>query len=435
MTVPEVAARASRNAVPGTGGLVRSSSLARAMRAVPAGARVVASPCCATPTTLLGGLAQRSSVVPGLRMSAGLLFGDAPYAEAVLTGRLGFRSWQLSATGRRLAAAGAVEYVPARARDVVEHLRSGVDVALVRVTPPDRYGTCSLGPSASYSKELLEHARVRIAEVDPSLPRTLGADVTVPCSLFDHVVDSESPMPTAAMAPPSETANAIAEHVVGLVRDGATLQLGIGAVPEAVARHIAESDVADLRLVGLLSDAVVPALRSGKVRTEPGAARAVELLGAGDIFEFAHENPAVTMMSSCYVHDPLWLAGQPRLLSVCSALEVDLSGQVASEQVAGRLVSGVGGSADFFEGAGLSAGGRRIVALASTTSSGRSRIRGELDPSTAVTLPRHSVDVVVTEYGAAELAGRSLAERAEALAWIAHPDHRDDLHGWRPAAN
>lgn len=401
--------------------------VSEALRLVAAHARVVATPCCATPTTLLAGLAARSREVPGLELSAGLLFGEASYAEDVLAGRLTYRSWQLSASGRPLADAGAADYVPARPRDVLAAVRRGADVALVRVTPPDRHGRCSLGPSASYGRELVEHAAVRIAEIDPTLPRTLGEDVTVPYDAFDAVVDSLDVTPTLAAAPASPLTDAIARQVVGQLGDGCTLQLGIGAVPDAVARALAAADLGDLRLVGALSDAVVPAFAAGRVRAGAGAVRAVELMGSAPVFDLAHENPAIEMASSATVHDPRWLATHDRLVSVCSALAVDLSGQVASEQVAGRVVSGIGGAADFFDGAGMSAQGLRIVALPSRTVSGRSRISPALDATAAVTLPRHSVDLVVTEHGVADLRGRSLAERAEAMVSLAHPEDRDRL--------
>lgn len=401
--------------------------VSEALRLVPAHAQVVATPCCATPTTLLAGLAARSREVPGLELRAGLLFGDASYAEDVLAGRLRYRSWQLSASGRRLADAGAADYVPARSRDVLAAVRRGAHAALVRVTPPDPHGWCSLGPSASYGRELLENAALRIAEIDPTLPRTLGEDVTVPYAAFDAVVDSADAAPALAPSPASSLTDEIGRQVVHLLADGCTLQLGIGAVPDAVARALAVADIGDLRLVGALSDAVVPAFTAGRFRTGAGAVRAVELLGSAPVFDLAHENRVIEMTSSATVHDPRWLAGHDRLVSVCSALAVDLSGQVASEQVAGRVVSGIGGAADFFDGAGLSAGGLRIVALPSRTLSGRSRISPALDATTAVTLPRHNVDLVITEHGVADLRGRSLAERAEALVALAHPEDRDRL--------
>lgn len=393
------------------------------MSTVPAGAVVGASPFCATPTTLLRALASRAESVPGLVLEAGPLLGDERgYLEQVQARRLRLRSWQLGAAARH--SADAVEYVPMRARDVARYLRARVEVAIVRVSPPDAHGYCSFGPSASYTRSLLDASRLRIAEVDSELPRTLGADATYPYDALDHLVAADTG-PCRVRSPESSPhLDAVASHVAELVPDGATLQLGIGAVPDALARVLSGTSQRGLRLLGLLSDASVTLVETGKVETSEGAIQVAELLGTEKVFGFAHDNPAVEMRASDTVHDPAWLARLPRLVSVCSALEVDLSGQVASEEVNGRPLSGVGGSCDFFEGAGLSSGGLRIVALPAAMASGASRIRAYLPANTPVTLARHSVDYVVTEYGIAHLAGRSIDERAEAMMAVVAPEHR-----------
>jgi 4-hydroxybutyrate CoA-transferase len=406
---------------------MRSHSVDQAMRAVEAGSFVAVSPYCSTPTTLLAGLARLAWSMPDLVLAAGLLLGNSPYYDAVLTGRLAFRTWHVSAEDRRLAEANVLEYVPVRARDVAAYLQQRADVALVRVTPPDRQGNCSLGPSASYTKALLNSARIRIAEIDDEMPRTFGRDVTYPYGSFDHVVDADTPTSTYVPALPSAQSAAVAARVRPLIDDGVTLQLGIGAVPEAIARALGTSSATGLRLVGMLGDAMVDLVERGRVSHEPRAIEAVELLGSRRIFDFARERSHVHMLSSQTMHDPAWLARQHRLVSICSALEVDLTGQVASEEVSGRTIAGVGGSADFFEGANLSAGGVRVVALPSVTASGESRVKAELGRGTPVTLPRHSVDYIVTEHGVAYLAGSSVRERAEAMLAVASPEHRDGL--------
>lgn len=170
-------------------------------------------------------------------------------------------------------------------------------------------------------------------------------------------------------------------------------------------------------------------IESGRISTAPNAIQVVELLGSRELFDYADRNPRIAMKSSRFIHDPVWLARQPGLVSVCTALEVDLTGQVASEQVGGRTIAGVGGTADFFEGAHLSPGGVRVIALPALTPSGDSRIKRVLDPGTPVTVPRHSVDYVVTEHGVAHLTGKTVAERARAMADIAAPQHRVVLGG------
>jgi acyl-CoA hydrolase len=274
---------------------------------------------------------------------------------------------------------------------------------------------------------MLTAAQLRIAEVDRQLPRTYGDDVTVPASVFNHMVDSATSTSVYASEPPNQVSDAIAQHIIPMLRDGVTLQLGIGSVPEAIADAVSISDVGDLRLVGMFTDQMVKLADEGRLSLNRHAIQPVELLGTDRVFSFANENRRVEMISSASAHDIGWLGSHPQLISICSALTVDLTGQAASEQIKDRLIAGVGGSVDFFEGAHLSPGGARIVALASRTPKGDSRIMARLPPSTPVTLPRHSVDYVVTEYGAALLRGRSLDERAHALIEVAAPEHRDEL--------
>ena len=401
-----------------------STSLDAAMLSVRAGARVVPSPYCATPDTLLRGLARRAESVPGLVLDTGLLLGGHPYADAVRAGALRCRSWHLAGPARRLAAEGLVDYVACRASDVPALVGAGVDVALVRVSPPDSDGRCGLGPSGSYGRALVAGAALVIGEVDEAFPRTCGPETTVHVSQIDHLVESDTPTPTYGPSRTGPETARIVRTVLDLLPLGAAVQVGIGAVPEAVAGELAASGERDLRLVGLGVDSMVAALRTPGVRLE-----VAELMGTAALFAAADGNPAVRLLPSRTVHDARWLGGIPRLVSVCSALQVDLSGQVASEAVDGVPLSGIGGSADFSDGARLSPGGLRIVALPATTPAGASRISAALGPGTPVTIPRHGVDVVVTEFGAAVLAGRSLRERAEALVAIAHPDHRGALAG------
>jgi acyl-CoA hydrolase len=231
---------------------------------------------------------------------------------------------------------------------------------------------------------------------------------------------------------PTPAAARIAALVAELLPRNPTVQLGIGAVPEAVTVALGEGGLGTVRLVGMGSDHLVRLFDTGALRrsdTFPNSAvTAVELLGTRTILDAAHENPAIGVVSSSTCHDPRWLATLPRLVSVNSALQVDLTGQVSGEGIGGRVLAGVGGSFDFFEGARASDGGLRIVALESTTDGGEtSKIVPALGEGSAVSIPRHSVDVVVTEHGVARLAGRSLAERIDGLIGVASPSHRHAL--------
>lgn len=263
-----------------------------------------------------------------------------------------------------------------------------------------------------------------IAEIDESFPRVHGEHTSIPLRDIDIIVEADTPTSVYEQAEPGEGSRLIAGHILAALPDDATLQLGLGAVPEAVAGALEPGDPRLGPVVGLANDAMIPLLDADGATPR---IRAVELLGTAALLAAADDNPRLWMASSSVVHDPAWLAGQPRLVSICSALEVDLSGQIVSEAAGGRLVAGIGGSADFVDGAHLSAGGLRIVALPAMTTGGVTRIVRQLDTGSPVTLPRHGIDAVVTEHGIAWLRGRSLPERADALAAIADPAHRPDL--------
>lgn len=399
------------------------------MREVVQGARVVATPGCSTPETLLRELGAHSATRPGITLSAGILLGDLPFLPAVVSGQLAMRSWHVTGPMRSALEQGRIGYVPLRASDVPSHVAAATDVLLMRVSPPDGRGYCSFGPSGSYTRAALDAASLVIAEVDGALPRTRG-DTTVHVSEIDHLVEADTPTCLYHGAPPTPVSDRIAAHVVELLPRDPTLQFGIGAVPEAVTAALAGADLGRISVVGMGSDRLVPLFERGLltwVGAEPPVV-AVELLGTPDLFELADDNPAVEVVSSTRCHDPRWLATRPRLVSVNSAVAIDLGGQVASDAAGQRVISGVGGSFDFFEGAQWSPGGLRVLALTSMTADGRhSRVVADLGPGASVTIPRHSVDVVVTEHGVARLAGRSLAERADALIAVADPSVRDSL--------
>ena len=394
------------------------SAAVDALLTLPADAVVGSSPYCATPTTLLSALAE---AVPGMKnptLTAGLLLGESTVYDAIGRGALHLRTWHVSQEARSLSAQGRISYVPLRALDVAKRAFGQLDAAMVRVTPPDRNGQVSLGPSASYSRDMLLAARMRFAEVDETLPRTRGVDVSFSLDDFDVVIDSQTSAGKVRPPEPSERLRRVARNVVALIPDGAAIQLGIGTMSDAIAMELAESSLSGLRIIGMVTDHMLPLMNSSRIQSGSDSVVAVELLGSQELFAWAHENESLLMASSATVHNPLWLSRQPNLVSVCSALEVDSTGQVVSEQLGLHAIAGVGGAMDFFEGAHLSVNGMRIVALPSSTSAGIRRVGNELDGGSAVTIPRHSVDAVVTEHGAAILTGLSLAERRDALALV-----------------
>ncbi len=404
---------------------------ADALAMVPPGAHLVCGPGLGAPPTLLGALGK---VAPGRgwTLSSGLMLGDYPFLDLVRHGELTYRTWHVMAPVRGLVADGTVGYLPIRASRLAGALAArGVDAALVRVTPPDRNGYCSLGPSASYGLDILRLAGVRIGEVDPALPWTSGRTV-VSVSMFDALVETTEPSPEYRSGTADASSLRIADHVLGLLPRDPTIQIGIGAIPESVVAALGGADLGRVRFAGMATDEMVELFEAGvldgaAVDDDP-AIISPELMGTARLMAWADRNPAVALFPSTVSHDAAHLGRTPRFVSINTAIEVDLSGQVNSEMVRGRQVSGIGGSLDFTDAASRSDGGLRVIALPSTTPDGRhSRIVAGIGAGAIVTVPRSMVDAVVTEYGVARLDGLSSRERVDALIAVAHPDHRDEL--------
>ncbi len=391
------------------------------------GGRIIAGAYCGGPTSLLRGVAECSSG-RGWELRTGLLLDDGGMYEAADAGDLRLVTWHITGAGRGLVERGVVDYLPVRASQLEKHIATwDVDAALVRVTPPDADGWCSLGPSAGYMLTAIKTAKSCIAEVDEALPRTLG-QTRVHVSALEVMVPSTTHTPTYRSSQPDAVGQAIARHVLTLLPDRPVLQVGIGNVTEAIVTALAREGVDGLRFVGMATDAMVDLCERGLLDGVYPAIQSPDLLGTQRLMSFAHENPVVGVFPSRVAHSPLRIADHQRLVSVNTAVEIDLSGQVNSEVVAGRQIAGIGGAIDFVEAATHSRGGVRIIALPSTTRDGRrSRIVTRLDTNATVTIPRGMVDIVVTEHGIAQLDGKTIRQRAEALINIAAPQHRQPL--------
>ncbi len=405
-------------------------------RLVTRNARVVAGPGCGTPVTLLrelGRAAIETETRPHLR--SGLLLAY-PFLDALTGGHLRYDTWHVMGDVRPLVDQGLADYLPVRASEVPDLLGSWApDVALVRMTPPDRHGYCSLGPSASYTLPAVLTARTVIGEVDELLPRTMGQN-TFHVSRLAALVTSQDPTPEYPGARLNESSRQIARSVLDLLPSNPTLQLGIGAVPEALIEALADQPESSLRFCGMGCDAMIPLFEEHKISPDalvptPGV-YAAELMGTRRLMEFADQHPGIGLFPSSSSHHAPFLGSQDRFVSINSALEVDLLGQVNAEVRQGRQYAGVGGSTDFFEAAYNSRGGRRIIVLPAATSSGASRIVPRLGTGSVVSVPRQMADLIVTEYGTADLSGCTLNERAERLIAIAPPPARDRLANGLP---
>jgi acyl-CoA hydrolase len=354
-----------------------------------------------------------------------------PFLEEGLEASFSYRTWQCAPPIRHHAAKGTVKYIPMRQGDAVRVFSKGgpwpVDAALIHVCPPDEHGFCSMGVSIGHTLPLALEADLVIAEVNGRMPRVLGNSF-IHLSQIDVVVESDRELleyPSGAQA--GEAEKAIGRFAADLIPDGATIQIGIGAIPEAILDGLDGKQ--DLGFFAMGVDKIVDMVEKGRVRPGPEpSVRVTEILGTRRLFDFVHNNPMVEGRPLPLTINPRVTGMIPRFCSVISAIEVDLTGQVNAETVKGKQISAIGGSFDFVQGALFSEGGRSIIAMTSTTPDGKiSRIVPTLMAGSAVTTPRHCAQYVVTEYGVAEIWGRSLRERARALIQIAHPQFRDQL--------
>jgi 4-hydroxybutyrate CoA-transferase len=353
-----------------------------------------------------------------------------PFLQDGLEESFSYRTWQCAPGIRQHLKKGTVKYIPMRQGDAVRVFsRTGpwpVDAALIQVSPPDAQGYCSLGVSIGHALPLALQADLVIAEVNPQMPRVLGNSF-IHLSQVDFVVAADRPLlEYPSGGEPGEKERAIGRLAAPLIPDGATIQIGIGAIPEAILDGL--TDKRGLHFFAMGVDKIVDMAERGALATQAPSIRVTEILGTKRLFDFVHDNPMVEGRPLPETINPRVTGEITGFCSVISAIEADLTGQINAETVQGKQVSAVGGSFDFVQGALFSEGGRSIIAMTSTTPDEKiSRIVGQLPAGSAVTTPRHSVQYVVTEYGVAEIWGRSLRERALALIDIAHPKFRDAL--------
>ncbi|MFI6455753.1 acetyl-CoA hydrolase/transferase family protein [Streptosporangium amethystogenes] len=383
---------------------------------------------CAEPLTLTERLIEQRAEIGGFRCFLGLPASDTIRPEHA--DHVSFLSYCGGGGNRALHRAGALDILPCHYSTLPDLIESGalpVDVVLVQLSPADGAGRHSLGMADDYLSAAIDRARVVIAEVNDQVPWTHGAR-TLTAADLDVIVFTSRPPAEIVKSVPGDAEERVAGHVAGLIEDGATLQLGLGALPEAIAARLA--DRRDLGVhSGQIGDAVADLMEAGVItgaRKTVGRGRTVTgtLMGTSRLFRYAHGNPAIELRDTRHTHDPEVLAAQDRLVAINSAIEVDLSGQINAEVARGSYVGAVGGAIDFLRGAARSRGGLPVVALTSTAKSA-SRIVATL--SGPVSTSRADAGIIVTEYGVADLRGLSLDERRARMLAIAHPDHRPAL--------
>ena len=404
-----------------------------AVRVVRSRDRVFVHSVAAAPQRLLAALTARWQELQGVEMIHLHTEGAAPYADAAYAKSFHTNALFVGPNVRSAVEEGQADYVPIFLSEVPSLFRSGVmplDVALVQVSPPDRHGFCSLGVSVDASRAAVQTARRVVAQINPNMPRTHG-DGLLHASNIDLAVLVDDAIPEVPPAALGAEARAIGIHCAALIEDGATLQMGIGAIPDGVLAAL--GDHRDLGIhTEMLSDGVIDLIEKGIVTgarkvSHPGKVVSSFVMGTRRLYDFVDDNPLVALLDAAYVNDTAVIRRNPRATAINSAVEVDLTGQVCADSIGTRQYSGVGGQMDFMRGASLSEGGKPIIALPSVTSSGETRIVPFLKPGAGVVTTRAHVHYVVTEHGVARLYGKNLRQRARALIGIAHPAHREAL--------
>jgi acyl-CoA hydrolase len=413
---------------------MRIVGAAEAVAGISSGQQVYVHCAAAAPSVLLDALVARAPELRDVGMIHLHTEGPGPHLAPDMATHFRHRALFVGPNARAAVNEGRADYVPVFLSEVPELFEQRVlplDAVLVNVTPPDAHGFCSLGVSVEAMKAALGAARTVIVQLNRAMPRTLG-DSFIHVDQIDLAVEVDIPPYELISAPIGEVECRIGEYVAALVSDGATIQLGIGAIPAATA--LALSGHHDLGIhTEMFTDAVVELVEAGVVtgaRKERNRGKIVAafMMGSRRLYEFVDDNPMVEMRSVDFTNDTHVIRSFRGMTAINSAIEVDLGGQVAADSIGSRIYSGVGGQMDFVRGAALASEGKAIIALPSTAAAGTiSRISAELSPGAGVVTTRAHVRTIVTEWGVAELFGRSLRERAAALIGIAHPDHRDRL--------
>jgi 4-hydroxybutyrate CoA-transferase len=407
---------------------------AEAMKVIRPGDRVVVAHACGEPQALTGAMVARAPELRDVEVVHMVAMGKALYCQPEMREHFRHNSLFVGATSRQAVKEGRADYTPCFFSEIPRLFRDGylpVDVALVQVSPPDAHGYCSLGISVDYTKPAAESARAVVAQVNKNMPRTLGESF-LHVSRFHHIVEVDEPLIELPKPKISQVEENIGRYCTELIEDGSTLQLGIGAIPDAVLSFL--TGKRDLGIhTEMFSDGVVELCEAGVITNQAktlhkGKMVATFFMGTNKLYRFIDDNPLVAMYPVDYVNDPFVISQNHKMVSINSALQVDLSGQVGADTIGIGQYSGVGGQVDYVRGSSRSPGGKSIIAMPSTAGGGKySRVVPILDPGTGVTTSRNDVHYVITEYGIACLRGKTLRQRASELIAIAHPDFRVSL--------
>src|SRR5512147_103478 len=417
----------------------RITTAAEAVRCIKSNQRIFLTGNVSVPQKCLAALVDYAPNLENVEICQALTIGGADYVKPEMDGHLRVNTLFISANVRKAVQQGRADFTPVLLSEFPLLFKRGVlplDAAIIHVSPPDEHGFCSLGVEVGLTKTPAESAKLIIAEVNQQMPRTLG-DSFIHVSRLNHIIPVNYPIPEMAMADEgnSDVVEKIAGYISELIPDGATMQLGIGAIPDAVLKYLHNKK--DLGVHSeLISDGVIDLVNEGVLTNarktlHQGKIIAGFMLGTRKLYDWADDNPLIEFHRTEYVNDPFVIAQNERMVAINSAIEVDLTGQVCADSIGPKFYSGVGGQLDFIYGASRSKGGVPIIALPSTTTlrDGTliTRITAMLKLGAGVVTSRNHVHYVVTEYGVADLYGKTIRQRAQQLINIAHPDFRADL--------
>ena len=413
---------------------IEYTSAAEAVKLVESGNRVYIQACAATPVSLVNALLDRANELSGIELVAISMYGDINWNRPDVLKSFYLNSLFVSGNVREWANSSHGNYVPIFLSEIPALFDKNIlpiDVALIQVSPPDEHGYCTLGVSVDVSVSAVRNAKKIIALVNPRMPRVHG-DGFIHISRFAAVVWEESSLFEVNYSNGSDAAaEQIGKYVAELVEDGSTLQMGIGSVPDSVLHCLHNHKGLGVH-TEMFSDGLLPLVEKGIVTNEykkiqRGKIVSTFILGTKKVYDFANDNPNVCLMDVGFVNDTSVIRRNPKVVSINSAIELDLTGQICADSIGTYQYSGIGGQMDFMRGASLSDGGKPIIAIPSTTKKGASRIVPFLHQGAGVVTTRGHVHYVVTEYGVVNLYGKNMVQRAKLLTSIAHPDHRESL--------
>lgn len=411
-----------------------------AVKVIKSGDKIIIQPGCAAPLELIRAMVDRKDELENVDIYHILVVGKLPYTEPGMEKHFKHKAFFMGGNTRKAINEGRAEFIPIFLSEVTMLFKRGLieaDIALIHVSPPDEHGFCSYGIDVGNIKTPAEKAKVVIAQVNPRMPRGLGNSF-IHINKIDYIVEHDEPLMELPQVDPNastetlEVYDNIGKYVAGMIEDGSTLQMGIGAIPDSVLKYLHNKN--DLGIhTEMFSDGLINLVLEGVVNGEkktlhPGKIIAGFVLGTKKAYDFIDNNPIFEFHPQEYVNDPFIVAQNNKMVAINSAIEVDLTGQVCSDSIGTKFYSGIGGQVDFIRGASRSEGGKPIIALPSATKDLKiSRIVPTLKQGAGVVTSRGDVHYVVTEYGVADLYGQTVQERARRLIEIAHPSFRDEL--------